>query len=54
MNEHKAQQTSITLLNLVRQYKWRTSFALVFVIIESLLEILYPLLIWCGSQRLTG
>ena len=45
MNEHKAQQTSITLLNLVRQYKWRTSFALVFVIIESLLEILYPLLI---------
>ena len=45
MNEHKAQQTSITLLNLVRQYKWRTSFALVLVIIESLLEILYPLLI---------
>ena len=45
MNEHKAQQTSITLLNLVRQYQWRTSFALVLVIIESLLEILYPLLI---------
>lgn len=45
MNEHKAQQSSITLLNLVRQYKWRTSFALTLVIIESLLEILYPLLI---------
>ena len=45
MTEHKAQQSSITLLNLVRLYKWRTSFALVLVIIESLLEILYPLLI---------
>jgi ABC-type multidrug transport system fused ATPase/permease subunit len=45
MNGHKAQQSSITLLNLVRQYKWQTSFALVLVTIESLLEILYPLLI---------